>query len=518
MSSAFDRSSIVIGDGDLDLTAFVHVVWGRHPVTLSADARERVDACARFVVDQASTGRAIYGVTTGFGSNRDTTIPPASAELMQEKLIVSHACGVGDPLPVSVVRGMMLLRINALSFGHSGIQLETLETLVDLLNAELHPVIPEHGSVGASGDLCPLAHMCLPVLGIGEVDAGGVRIPAAEALDRVGRTPRRLTYKEGLALLNGTQAMTALGLVVAHRFERLLRIADAACALSLEAVAGRVEAFDDRIHALRRRKGQRTSAARIREWYDGSELVGAVPGSIEGKREYVQDSYCLRCAPQVHGASRDALDRVVEVLLDEANAVTDNPLVFPDDGDILSGGNFHGQPVALSLDHLKVAVSEIGSISERRSAKLVDKAFNEGLPAFLVSNPGLNSGHMIPQYVAAALVSECKVLAHPASVDSIPTSANMEDHVSMGHHAGRQALTILEHVEQIVGIELLIAAQAVELRAPLRPGALCAGLIARIRQHVSFLSEDRYLAPDLAAMKRLVQTDLSVGDIPLGVV
>ncbi len=510
--------AVVLGERPLSAADFAAVVWDGAEAVLADAARQRVAECAAFVEREARSGRSIYGVTTGFGYNRDLAIPAEAAELLQEKLIISHACGVGDPLPRSVVRGMMLLRIAALVQGYSGVRTETLDLLIALLNAGAHPVVPELGSVGASGDLCPLAHMALPLIGRGQFELGGQVMEAADGLARLGLAPRVLTYKEGLALLNGTQAMTALGLVVAHRLDRILQVADAACALSVEAVAGRVEAFDERIHQLRGRTGQLQSASRIRRWLDGSELAGAPPGTVEGKTEYVQDSYCLRCAPQVHGASRDAAAYVRGVLVDEANAVTDNPLVFPEDGDILSGGNFHGQPVAIALDYLKVAVSEIGNISERRSAKLIDKAFNEGLPAFLVSNPGLNSGHMIPQYVAAALVSECKALAHPASTDSIPTSANMEDHVSMGHHAGRQALKILEHVEQVLAIELLLGAQAVELRAPLCPGPLVADLVADIRKRVTFMSEDRYLAPDLAAMREYVRHELALDDIAPGVV
>ncbi|MCB9508206.1 MAG: histidine ammonia-lyase [Myxococcales bacterium] len=509
-------ATVVVGARALTAREFEDVVWHCAPVAIDASAAERVRASSAFVAQAASSGRSIYGVTTGFGSNRDRAIPADRAESLQEKLIKSHACGVGNPLPRSVVRGMMLLRIAALVRGFSGVRLETLELLAAMLDAQIHPVIPERGSVGASGDLCPLAHMALPIIGEGDVEVGGQIVAARAALASAGLAPRTLTYKEGLALLNGTQAMTSLGLVVLRRFDRVLRIADVACALSLEAVGGRLEAFDARVHALRGRPGQEESAARVRRLVAGSELAGAPMGTVPGKREYVQDSYCLRCAPQVHGASRDAAAHVRSVLESEINAVTDNPIVFADDGDILSGGNFHGQPVAIALDYLKIAISEVGNISERRTAKLVDAAFNEGLPAFLVSNPGLNSGHMIPQYVAAALVSECKGLAHPASVDSIPTSANMEDHVSMGHHAGRQALAILELVEQIVAIELLVAAQAVDLRRPQLPSETMQRVVEQIRDRVPFLSEDRYLSPDLHAMLHLVRTDLVIDDVGLG--
>ena len=508
---------VEVGATPVGVAEFVAVVWGGARLEISAAALESVGRAADFVVTQAQSGRPIYGVTTGFGSNKDTIIPPEKAELLQEKLLMSHACGVGEPLPTSVVRGMMFLRVAALVRGRSGIQPATLALLVTLLNERVHPIVPEHGSVGASGDLCPLAHMALPIIGLGEVEFEGQRMPSAKALDAIGVMPRRLTYKEGLALLNGTQAMTAVGLVVVHRFDRLLRIADLACALSLEAVGGRLAAFDPRIHALRGRAGQEESARAIREWVEGSELAGAAPGTVPGKTEYVQDSYSLRCAPQVHGASREAAAHATDVLVSEANAVTDNPIVFPDDGDILSGGNFHGQPVALVMDYLKLAISELGNISERRSAKLVDKAFNEGLPAFLVSNPGLNSGHMIPQYVAAALVAECKAAAHPASVDSIPTSANLEDHVSMGHHSARGALRMLELVERVIGIELMLAAQAIDLRRPRLPGKRVRKVLGIIRSRVPFLREDRVLSVDIEAMAKLVRHDLTVRDIGLGV-
>ncbi len=509
--------SVVVGIAPVGLEEFAAVVWQGAELRIDPSALDEIKTTSDFVVAQAKSGKSIYGVTTGFGSNKDTTIPAEKAELLQEKLLMSHACGVGKPLPTSVVRGMMFLRVAALVQGNSGIQPETLQLLIALLNRRIHPIIPEHGSVGASGDLCPLAHMALPIIGLGEVEFEDVRQPAADALAATGLSARRLTYKEGLALLNGTQAMTAVGLVVMRRFQRLLDIADMACALSLEAVGGRLEAFDERIHKLRGRPGQIESARHIREWVAGSELAGAAPGTVPGKTEYVQDSYSLRCAPQVHGASRDVATHVLSVLVSEANAVTDNPIVFPADGDILSGGNFHGQPVALAMDYLKIAVSELGNISERRSAKLVDKAFNEGLPAFLVSNPGLNSGHMIPQYVAAALVSECKSVAHPASVDSIPTSANLEDHVSMGHHAARGALRMLELVESILAIELLVAAQAVDLRRPQLPSEAMQGVLALIREQVTFLREDRVLSKDIAAMTDFVRRGLTVAHIGEGV-
>lgn len=499
-----------IGQNPLTYDAIEAVAFGHTQVQLHKTAIVRINESAEFISQRAQSGDAIYGVTTGFGANRDQVIHPDDAETLQERLIMSHACGLGDPLPEEVVRAMMLLRINALSQGMSGIRLATLQLLIDMLNRRVHPVIPEMGSVGASGDLCPLAHMCLPLIGLGEVTYQAHRLPGDEGLALAGLQPTRLTYKEGLALLNGTQAMTALGVVVIRRALQLLDCADALGAMSLEAIAGRLEAMDDRIHQARRRPGQIQSAANIRTFLEKSDLAGAKPGSIEGKQDYVQDSYCLRCMPQVHGACRDVVTHVQSILETESNAVTDNPLIFtptPEEptGAVLSGGNFHGQPVAMALDYLKTALAELGNISERRCAKLTDKYFSEGLPAFLVSNPGLNSGMMIPQYVAAALVSENKTQSHPASVDSIPTSANMEDHVSMGMHAGLHALRILRNTEKILGIEYLIAAQALDLREQTKSPASQSALDL-LRAQVPFMEEDRVLYPDINKAIGLVQS------------
>lgn len=499
-----------VGDSPITLDDIERVVDGREDVEIAESAKRPIEEAAAFVREKAESDEPVYGVTTGFGANRNQVIDKDDAGTMQERLIKSHAAGVGPPLPVDVVRAMMFLRINALAQGNSGIRLETLQLLVDMLNRGVHPKIPEMGSVGASGDLCPLAHMCLPIIGEGEVEYHGEVLDGRKGMEKAGIAPIELTYKEGLALLNGTQAQTSLGVVAAFRFRQLLDCADAIGAMSLEAVAGRKAALDERIHEIRGRDGQTRSAALLRDLLEGSELAGAEPGTVEGKVEYVQDSYCLRCMPQVHGASRDALDHVIDVLVTEANAVTDNPLVFPprheDDTDaaILSGGNFHGQPVALALDYLKTAIAEIGNISERRCAKLTDKYFSEGLPPFLVSDPGINSGMMIPQYVAAALVTENKTQAFPASVDSIPTSANMEDHVSMGMHAGLHGFRALDNVEKILGIEFLIAAQALDLREGFDLGRGTAEARDVLRQEVSFMKEDRVLSPDIEQAVELV--------------
>jgi histidine ammonia-lyase len=502
-----------IGTSPVSLDEIYRVVFDGEKVRIAAAARSEIAASAEFVREMAHSGEAVYGVTTGFGANRDKVIRPEDAETLQERLIMSHACGLGDPLPARVVRAMMMLRITALAQGRSGIRPQTLDILVEMLNRRVHPVIPELGSVGASGDLCPLAHMCLPIIGLGEAEYHGNRMKGGEALKAAGLAPTRLTYKEGLALLNGTQAMTALGVVAVWEARRLLDTADVVGAMSLDAVAGRTAALDPRVHQIRGRAGQIESAAKIRHVLRESDLADAQPGAVPGKVEYVQDSYCLRCMPQVHGACRDVVRHVEQVLTTEANAVTDNPLVFvPTEdepkGAILSGGNFHGEPVAMALDYLKLALAELGSISERRSAKLTDKYFSEGLPPFLVTNPGLNSGMMIPQYVAAALVSENKNRASPASVDSIPTSANMEDHVSMGMHAGLHAMDIMRNVHRILGIELLIAGQAVDLRTGFSAGKGTRDALNLLRAEVSFMEEDRVLYPDIEKAIGLVDSGI----------
>ena len=498
-----------VGTTPLKLADIGRVAYAGEPVRIAETAKPAIERAANFVRDQARSGQAVYGVTTGFGANRDQVIRPEDAETLQERLIMSHACGVGAALPRDAVRAMMLLRIATLARGNSGIRLSTLQCLAEMLNRGVHPVVPELGSVGASGDLCPLAHMCLPLIGLGEAEVEDEVMSGADAMARVGLEPVRLTYKEGLALLNGTQAQTAVGFVAAHGFRRLLDTADIVGAMSLEAVAGRMEALDPRIQDVRGRPGQIKSAENVRAALEGSALAGAEPGAVAGKVEYIQDSYCLRCMPQVHGACRDVLSHVEAVLEVEANAVTDNPLVFSPDGDvpgaILSGGNFHGQPVAMALDYLKIAISELASISERRSAKLTDKYFSDGLPPFLVSNPGLNSGMMIPQYVAAALVSENKGRAHPASVDSIPTSANMEDHVSMGMHAAIGAMHILGNAETVLGIEYLIAGQALDLRECDTLGAGTSVALRKLRDVVAFMPEDRVLYPDIESAVAIVR-------------
>jgi histidine ammonia-lyase len=462
---------------------------------------------SRAVVERVvADGRTVYGVTTGFGDLSNVGIDPAQTAELQRNLVRSHAAGVGEPLPSEVVRAMLLLRANALAIGLSGVRPELVELLCGMLNAEVHPVVPSRGSVGASGDLAPLAHLALVVIGEGEawLDEGG---PGAggEALIRAGLRPLELEAKEGLALLNGTQLMAALAALALHDARRLAQSADVIGAMSLEAMLGTAVAFDEALIAARPHPGQLAVAAHLRALLAGSE-IGA---SHAASRHRLQDPYSLRCMPQVHGAVRDALDQLERVLQVEMNAVTDNPLVFPD-GLVISGGNFHGEPLALAIDYAKAAVTELASISERRTARLLD-AHLSGLPAFLTDEPGLRSGLMIAQYTAAALVNELQTLAHPASVDTIPTSANQEDHVSMGATGALHLREVLDRAETVLAIEALCAAQGLDYRAPMRPGAGVAHAHALVRGRVSHLSEDRSPAPDIAAIRALLRSgDLSV--------
>jgi histidine ammonia-lyase len=465
-------------------------------VELTDAAREKMRA-ARALVERAVHGASehTYGVNTGFGRFVAVSIPEEQTEELQLRLLRSHACGVGEPYPDEVVRAALLLRANALAKGNSGARVETVELLLSFLSHGVLPVVPSRGSVGASGDLAPLAHLALPLVGEGEAWVGGERLSGADALARAGLEPVRLEAKEGLSLINGTQfmaAMLALGLV---RARRLAQVADIACALSIEALQGSRASFLPQIHALRPLRGQADSAANVLRLLEGSAI-------IEAHRwcDKVQDAYSLRCAPQVHGASRDLLDYAAYTVGVEVNAATDNPLVLVETEELVSNGNFHGQPLAFALDALAMAVSELASISERRVERLVNPNLSDGLPAFLTSDGGLNSGFMIPQYVAASLVSENKVLCHPASVDSIPTSAGQEDHVSMGNAAGLQAWQVLANSERALAIELLAGAQGVEFHAPLEPGVGGRAARAVVRELSPRLKDDRSLAGDIEAV------------------
>ncbi len=476
---------------DLALQDVWDVAVHHRPVVLAPTGRDNIVAARAFL--EQNTGEHTYGVNTGFGRFVSESIPDDQAGELQVRLLRSHACGVGQPYPREIVRAAMLLRANTLAKGYSGARLETVELLLALLSRDVLPHVPARGSVGASGDLAPLAHLALPLIGEGEATVGGERLPGAAALAAAGLEPVILAAKEGLSLINGTQFMTAMAALALVRAKRLATTADVACAMTLEALQGSPTSFHPSIHAARPLPGQGTSAANLRGLLAGSAIV-------ESHRwcDKVQDAYSLRCAPQVHGASRDLLDHVERTVVVELNAATDNPLVLLDVGEIVSNGNFHGQPIAISLDCLAIACAELANISERRTERLVNPALSDGLPPFLVAREeGLNSGLMILQYVAAALVSENKPLCHPASVDSIPTSAGQEDHVSMGNAAGLKALQVLANAEHVLAIELLAGAQAVEFLAPLQPGRGVAAARAHVRTLSERVREDRSLSADI---------------------
>ncbi|MBI4169324.1 MAG: histidine ammonia-lyase [Acidobacteria bacterium] len=490
---------IVLNGEDLPLEAIAAVARGGARVRLHPSAVRRIER-ARAVVEEILAGdRQVYGVNTGFGPLKDIRIPADRLGALQLNLIRSHCAGVGAPLPAEATRAVMLLRAHVLARGHSGVRPIVIETLLAHLNADLLPLIPEKGSVGASGDLAPLAHLVLALLGEGEAFLGGVRMPAAEALKKAGIEPLRLGPKEGLSLINGTQMITAVGALALLEAERLAVAADIAGACSLEALKGSHHAFDERLHALRPYPGQVRSAANLRALLSGSDIARSHEDC--GR---VQDAYSLRCMPQVHGAAREAIRFVREILAIEVNAITDNPIVFPEEGDLLSGGNFHGEAPALALDALAIAAAEIAAISERRLDRLMNPA-TSGLPAFLTRDPGVNSGLMMAQVTAAALVSENKILCHPASVDSIPTEAGQEDHVSMGPIAARKARSVVEHALLVIAIETLAACQALDLLLPLRPGRGAEAAHRAVRREVSFMEGDRVLTSDIAAVDRLIR-------------
>ena len=482
-------ASRALTGNDLRIDDVWEVAVQRAPVGLADEARARMEA-ARALVEGA--GEHTYGVNTGFGRFVSESIPGEQAEELQLRLLRSHACGVGEPYPADVVRAAMLLRANALAKGYSGARVETVELLIECLNRGVLPRVPSRGSVGASGDLAPLAHLALPLVGEGQAWFEGALRPGGDALAAAGLEPVRLGAKEGLSLINGTQFMAAMGALALVRAWRLARVADLACALSLEALQGSRTSFHPAIHAARPLRGQVDSAANVRLLLEGSAI-------LESHRwcDRVQDAYSLRCAPQVHGASRDLLAHVEATVAVEVNAATDNPLVLVDEGIVVSNGNFHGQPLAFGLDLLAMAVSELASISERRVERLVNPSLSEGLPPFLTVEGGLNSGFMIPQYVAASLVSENKSLCHPASVDSIPTSAGQEDHVSMGNASGLKALQVLDNSERGLAIELLAGAQAIEFLAPLEPGPGVRATHAAVRELSERVRDDRSLADDI---------------------
>lgn len=525
----FNMDEVRLDGCSLTIPGLVRIAREGALAILDEDAAIRMQA-SRAVVERCVDERLVrYGITTGFGKFCNVVISREDNAVLQKNLVMSHACGQGSPLPHDVVRAMMVLRANALAVGNSGIRPKTVQHLLDVLNAGIVPVVPEKGSLGASGDLAPLAHIALVLMGLGEAFYKGERMPGLKALALAGLHPVTLEAKEGLALINGTQAMTAIGALAVHDAVNLYRTANIASALTLQALRGITDAFDPRIHELRRQKGQLSCASDLRRLLEDSRMT-----TRQGELR-VQDAYVLRCIPQVHGASLDAIRYVQGIIENELNAVTDNPLIFPhletflegasagktadDPGDIISGGNFHGQPIALAMDFLGIACAELADISERRIERLVNPALSEGLPAFLTMSGGLNSGFMIVQYSAASLVSENKVLAHPASVDSIPSSANQEDHVSMGTIAARKARSILENAQRVVAMELAAACQALDLRAVqmglatienhLSPKTAAAYGI--IRSAVEGLDGDRVMYPDLDAVFSLV-TDGAIAE------
>ncbi len=491
----------VLIDGDtLGLEEVEAVARGEARVEVSPAARERVRDSRALVEARLADGEAHYGINTGFGTLAEVRVPDGDLFRLQRNLVLSHAAGVGAPLPLPEARALMLLRANVLAKGLSGVRPDVVDLLVELLNRGAVPVVPERGSVGASGDLAPLAHLALLVIGEGEAFLDGERMPGAAALAKVGLAPLTLAPKEGLALVNGTQGMTAVGALALLRAERLCRVADLAGATALEGLLGSHRPFLSEVHEARGQPGQAAAAAHLRQLLADSPLNASHQGPGCHK---VQDPYSLRCMPQVHGAARDGVAFCRGVLAREVNAATDNPLVFAGSGEIVSAGNFHGQPVALALDVLAIAASNLGVISERRVEQLVNPSLS-GLPPFLARNPGLDSGYMIAQVTSAALVSENKVLCHPASVDSIPSSAGREDHVSMGMAAALKARQVVENVRTCLAIELLVAAQAIELRLPLRPAARVAEAWGRIRSAVPPLLHDRELHRDIEAVCELV--------------
>lgn len=475
----------------LTLEDFISVVRGGAEVKLTDEAVAKINQARAFVDNAVDEEKVIYGLTTGFGKFSDQHISKADAKTLQRNLIISHACGVGEPFAEEVVRGIMLLRANALAKGFSGARLSTVATLTEMLNKGVHPVIPQKGSLGASGDLAPLAHMVLVMIGEGEAFYEGVRMSGKEAMEKAKIKTVQLVSKEGLALINGTQVMTSVGALAIYDALQLSVMADVVASLTVEALNGITDAFDPRVHEIRNQSGQIRTAANLLKLLEGSKNTSR-QGEIR-----VQDSYTLRCTPQIHGASKDCFDYVKDKVEKEMNAATDNPLIFVETQEAISGGNFHGQPMALAFDFLGIGLSELANLSERRLEKLVNPALNHGLPAFLAESGGLNSGYMIVQYAAAALVSENKVLAHPASVDSIPSSANQEDHVSMGTIAARKAREILGNVQKVLAMELFAACQAIDMRGSKGLGKGTQMMYDRVRQDIEYISVDKVMYPEI---------------------
>jgi histidine ammonia-lyase len=464
---------------------------------LSASAKEKIQRCRTYLDNKTkNTTQPIYGINTGFGSLYNKNISYDELEKLQENLVKSHACGTGPEIPAELVKLMLFLKVQSLSYGYSGVQVQTVQRLADYFNNNIFPVVYEMGSLGASGDLAPLAHLSLPLIGLGEVNVAGKNISGSELNKKFNWDSIHLQSKEGLALLNGTQFMNAYGVWCTLNAHRIIKLANLIGALSLDAFDGRIEPFMKYVHLIRPQKGQVVVAQEIENLLTGSQL-------IKQTKKHVQDPYSFRCIPQVHGASLDAIDHITTVILTEVNSVTDNPNVFPDDDLIISGGNFHGQPLALSLDFLAIALSELGNISERRTYQLISGS--RDLPNYLVANPGINSGMMIPQYTAASLVSQNKQLCTPASVDSIVSSNGQEDHVSMGANAATKAYRVVNNIYSILAIELLTAAQALAFRKPLKTSPVLEAFVDTFRQHVPFVEEDRVLHDDIKKAEKFIR-------------
>ena len=501
---------VTINGESTTIKDIINVARNGYQVKISEDSVKKIQRARDFVDKLVEADKAVYGITTGFGEFSRVSISKEQAGELQRNLIISHSCGVGDHFPEEVVRAIMVLRVNALSKGFSGIRLETINGLVEMLNKGVHPAIPEKGSLGASGDLAPLSHMVLPLIGEGEAYYQGKLMNGAEAMKAAGITPVRLTSKEGLALINGTQVMTAVGLLTAYDAMNLSKLCDISASLTIEALNGITDAFMPELHEVRPHAGQITTAKNLLRILEGSERT-----THQGELR-VQDAYSLRCLPQILGASKDAIQFVLDKVAIEINAVTDNPIILVDKEMAVSGGNFHGQPMALPFDFLGIAIAELANIAERRIERLVNPALSNGLPAFLTEQGGLHSGFMIAQYAAAALVSENKVLAHPASVDSIPSSANQEDHVSMGTIAARKAKEILFNASQVVAIELFAATQGIDLNSKDKGKKLGKGTkIAYdlVREVIPVVKEDRVMYPDFKKAAALIQNNSIVESV-----
>lgn len=500
--------TIEIDSKSLSINDVVNIAKNNYFVKLSADSIKNINAGRKLVEKIVDSKQVVYSINTGFGALCRKIISKENIKLLQRNIVLSHAIGVDDPFSEDVVRAIILLRANTLASGNCGVRVELVQALLDMLNAGIHPYIPQKGSVGASGDLAPLAHLALVLIGEGEAYYKGELISGAEALKKANLKPVELEAKEGLALINGTQVMTAVAALTVHEAEIIVKTADIIASCTIDALKGSDSPFDKRLHELRSHPGQLNSASNIRNLMKNSSIR-------ESHRDcdHVQDAYSMRCAPQVHGASRDTVEYVKKVVDIEINSVTDNPILFPETGESLSCGNFHGQPIALAMDFLGIALSEIANISERRVERMVDSKLSEHLPPFLIKDEGINSGLMITQYTAAALVSENKVLAHPASVDSIPTSANQEDHVSMGTISARKAKQILSNVEFVLAVELLCAAQAIDFLDGLKPGDGVEITHKLVREKVPYLDKDRVLYKSINLLKEMISSGIVLSKV-----